>query len=179
MAETPGDPLLTGLAAGRDEAYAALFARDGPALFRVAFAVLRSRPDAEDAVQETFVGLAQTRAALTDVDNLRAYLFTALRHAAAKIAARRRSENRAPLAECGTVAAPQPRSLDTEAAARLERALAMLPTIYREAITLKIDGGLTFREIAAVLGVSPNTAASRYRYALAELRDALRGYTDE
>jgi DNA-directed RNA polymerase specialized sigma24 family protein len=38
---------------------------------------------------------------------------------------------------------------------------------------------LTFREIAAVLGVSPNTAASRYRYALAELRDALLGCTDE
>jgi RNA polymerase sigma-70 factor (ECF subfamily) len=179
MAETPGDPLLAGLAAGRDEAFASLFARDGPALFRVAFALLRSRPDAEDAVQEVFVGLAQTRAALREIDNLRAYLFAALRHAAAKIAARRRFDRNAPLPADFAVAAPQPRPLDAESAARLERALAMLPTIYREAIALKIDGGLTFREIAAVLGVSPNTAASRYRYALAELRDALRGCTDE
>ena len=179
MAEPPGDPLLAGLASGRDNAFAALFARDGPALFRVAHALLRSRPDAEDAVQEVFVGLAQTRRALTDIGNLRAYLFAALRHAAAKIAARRPSVRPAPLTECEAVAARQARSLDAESAARLEQALAMLPAIFREAIALKIDGGLTFREMAAVLGVSPNTAASRYRYALAELRDALRGCTDE
>jgi len=179
MVEPPGDPLLAGLAAGRDDAFAALFARDGAALFRVAYALLRSRPDAEDAVQEVFVGLAQTRAAVTHVENLRAYLFTALRHAAAKIAARRPPVRRAPLSECEAVAAPRARALDAESAARLEGALAMLPAIFREPIALKIDGGLTFREMAAVLGVSPNTAASRYRYALAELRDALRGCTDE
>src|SRR5262245_44218357 len=130
MAEPPGDPLLAGLAAGRDEAFAALFARDGPALFRVAYALLRSRPDAEDAVQEVFVGLAQTRAALADVENLRAYLFTALRHAAGKIAARRRSG--ASLTEWNAVAAPEPHSLDVRSAARLERALATLPANYRE-----------------------------------------------
>ena len=49
----------------------------------------------------------------------------------------------------------------------------------REVIALKFDGGLTFREIAAVLGVSPNTAASRYRYAMAELRAALGGNADD
>jgi RNA polymerase sigma-70 factor, ECF subfamily len=179
MAEPPGDPLLAGLAGGRDEAFAALFARDGPALFRVAYALLRSRPDAEDAVQEVFVGLAQSRAGLADVENLRAYLFTALRHAAAKIAARRPPVRPAPQSECDAVTGSQVRSIDTESAARLEQALAMLPAIFREAIALKIDGGLTFREMATVLGVSPNTAASRYRYALAELRDALKGWTDE
>jgi RNA polymerase sigma-70 factor (ECF subfamily) len=54
-----------------------------------------------------------------------------------------------------------------------------LPEDRREVIALKIDGGLTFQEIAAVLGIGPNTAASRYRYALAELRDALGGCADE
>jgi RNA polymerase sigma-70 factor (ECF subfamily) len=33
--------------------------------------------------------------------------------------------------------------------------------------------GLTFREIASVCGVSANTAASRYRYGIEKLRDAL------
>src|SRR6516165_7653829 len=118
MTEPRGDPLLAGLAAGRAEAFAALFARDGATLFRVAFTLLRSRPDAEDAVQEVFVGLAQTRTALTDVENLRAYLFTALRHAAAKIAARLRSDRTASLSAPEAITAPQPRSLDVESAAR-------------------------------------------------------------
>ncbi len=35
---------------------------------------------------------------------------------------------------------------------------------------LKIWGGLTFDEIAEALDIPANTAASRYRYGLAELR---------
>jgi RNA polymerase sigma-70 factor (ECF subfamily) len=55
----------------------------------------------------------------------------------------------------------------------LTRALTTLPAAQREVIALKIDGGLTFAEIAAVIGTSANTAASRYRYALEKLRAAL------
>ena len=165
------DPILAGLAAGRDEAFAALYAREGAALYRVAVALLGSPADAEDAVQDVFVALAQAGASLAAVEDLRAYLFTALRHAAAKKATRRRRLDPLPDA----VAAPEPRQWSVE----LERALAALPAARREVIALKFDGGLTFREIAAVLGVSPNTAASRYRDALAELRAALGGSADD
>ncbi len=171
MAESSSDPLLAGIIAGREEAYAALYARDGVTLFRVALALLGSRADAEDVVQEVFVGLVRARTTLA-ITHLRAYLFTALRHAAAK-AVRRRGERREPGFDLDTVAAPQPRSLPAGSAARLERALAALPADRREVLALKIDGELTFREIAVVLGISANTAASRYRYALAELREAL------
>ena len=170
----PGDPLLAGLAAGHDAAFATLYDRDGAALFRVAVALLGCRADAEDAVQEVFVGLAQAGASLAAVENLRAYLFTALRHAAAKTAARRRADRRRPFPDA--LAAPEHPAPTDE---RLERALAALPADRREVIALKIDGGLTFREIGEVLGLSPNTAASRYRYALAELRDALGGTADD
>ncbi len=40
-------------------------------------------------------------------------------------------------------------------------------------VVLKIDGDLTFAQIAEVLGIPANTAASRYRYALEKLRSAL------
>ena len=39
--------------------------------------------------------------------------------------------------------------------------------------TLKLDAELTWQEIGQVLEVSPNTAASRYRYALEKLRESL------
>jgi len=42
-------------------------------------------------------------------------------------------------------------------------------------LTLKVWGGLTFQQIAEVTGVPLNTAASRYRYALDELRQSLKG----
>lgn len=169
MTESTEDPLLAGIAAGQDDAFAALYARDGAALFRVAVALLRSRADAEDAVQEVFVGLAQARSSLSAVENLRAYLFTTLRHATAKIATRRRAARRQSLPDD----LPAPEAPPIDPSARLDRALSSLPPDRREVVALKIDAGLTFREIAAVLGVSPNTVASRYRYALIELREAL------
>jgi RNA polymerase sigma-70 factor (ECF subfamily) len=56
----------------------------------------------------------------------------------------------------------------------LDRALASLPSEQRDVLALKLDAGLTFEEIAAALAMSPNTAASRYRYALEKLRAFLK-----
>jgi RNA polymerase sigma-70 factor (ECF subfamily) len=57
----------------------------------------------------------------------------------------------------------------------LEDAVKSLQPIYREVVTLKVWGGLTFQEIAETTGVPLNTAASRYRYALDGLRETLKG----
>ncbi|MEI8197916.1 MAG: sigma-70 family RNA polymerase sigma factor, partial [Phycisphaerae bacterium] len=56
---------------------------------------------------------------------------------------------------------------------RLENALRRLPPEQREVIQLKFYEQLTFAQIADILGIPPNTAASRYRYALAHLRELL------
>lgn len=57
----------------------------------------------------------------------------------------------------------------------LEQAVNALPPNYREVVSLKVWGGLTFQQIAEVTNVPLNTAASRYRYALEELRENLKG----
>jgi RNA polymerase sigma-70 factor (ECF subfamily) len=172
MVRPDADPLIPGLVEGREEAFAALYDRLGPALFRVARVMLGSREDAEDVVQEVFVGLVRARHKLAGVDNLRAYAFAALRRAAVRSAGARRERPVAPQDLAG-VAAPEPAALGAERAAQLERALRALPAEQRELIALKVDGGLTFAEVAGLLGISANTAASRYRYALEKLRAAL------
>jgi RNA polymerase sigma-70 factor (ECF subfamily) len=168
MYDPVGDPLLAGLAEGNDEAFAALYDRFGRSMFRVAWTLLRSRADAEDAVQDVFLGLVRSRPALGQIQNLRAYLFGALRHAAARRAARR--ETARPLPDEPGENAGEQRPLDPELSDWLDRALSALPPEQREVLTLKIDGELTFEEVGAVLGVPPSTAASRYRYAVEKLR---------
>lgn len=59
------------------------------------------------------------------------------------------------------------------------RALADLPPEQREVIVLKIWHDYTFEEIGTMLGLSPNTAAGRYRYGLQKLRISLEGATYE
>ena len=63
---------------------------------------------------------------------------------------------------------------DRERANLIQHAMSRLPETYREIVTLKIWGGLTFAEIADSLQISANTAASRYRYGLEELRKLTR-----
>lgn len=55
----------------------------------------------------------------------------------------------------------------------IEKALREVSAEQREVLVLKIWGELTFEQIAAELEISPNTAASRYRYALVALRQKL------
>ncbi len=64
---------------------------------------------------------------------------------------------------------------DRELRQIIESAMSQLPEKFREVVTLKVWGGLTFAEIADALGVPADTAASRYRYGLAELRKRTKG----
>jgi RNA polymerase sigma-70 factor, ECF subfamily len=59
---------------------------------------------------------------------------------------------------------------DRELGRFIQGAVNRLPESYREVVTLKVWGGLTYAEIAEALDIPANTAASRYRYGLAELR---------
>ena len=59
---------------------------------------------------------------------------------------------------------------DRERNLLIQKAMSKLPDIYREVVTLKVWGELTFAEIAEALEIPANTAASRYRYGLVELR---------
>jgi RNA polymerase sigma-70 factor (ECF subfamily) len=175
MAEPTGDKRIEGLVLEHEDAIAVLYDRFVPELFRFARMMLDSSQDAEDAVQEVFIGLVRTRQTLRDVANLRAYLFAALRRETARLSASRKARRSLALDQVGDVAEPKSLRRESEQTAPLERALRGLPAEQREVIALKIDGGLTFAEIACVLGISANTAASRYRYALAKLRLALDG----
>jgi len=166
------DPLAVGLAAGDQRAFADLYDRFAGRLYRAALGMLGCREDAEDAVQEVFGAVLRSRQSLTTVQDLTAYLFTVLRRTAGRIAVQR---NRRPvLSETAIAEAAAPADSAWKSGGldghRLERALRTLPAEQREVIALKIDGELTFAQIGQVLGVSGNTAASRYRYGLEKLR---------
>ena len=55
----------------------------------------------------------------------------------------------------------------------VDTALKTLPQEQREVIVLRVWGQMTFEEAAAALDIPVNTAASRYRYGLARLRQQL------
>ena len=129
------------------------------------------RADAEDVVQEAFVRFWRRRHSIEN----RALLYSAVRSTALD---RLRSEQRRARREAA-VALDGAEHVEPSFAARdegqqlLAAAVERLPNEQREVVIMKIWNELTFAEIANILEISQNTAASRYRYALGALRKAL------
>lgn len=140
-----------------------------PKLLLFARQMARSEADAQDLVQEALVECWQRNGAGSPPLPL---LFATIRRRAIDLA--RREDRRMNREQTVAVDDPQP-WFDTGVEQRefgrmIQGALADLPPEQREVITLKIWGELTFVEIGDALGIPANTAASRYRYGLSELR---------
>ena len=145
-------------------------ARHAPAFLLYARQQARCEPDAQDLVQEAVIESWQ-RQANGEPPPLR-LVFATIRRRAIDLA---RSQDRRTGRELAAIGeGPQcwfDSSLEERERSRLiQQAMGNLPEIYREVITLKVWGNLTFAQIAEVLEIPANTAASRYRYGLAELR---------
>jgi RNA polymerase sigma-70 factor (ECF subfamily) len=150
------------LSSGDMDVLPLLYDHYAPGLYRVLAAILGANTDAEDALQEIFVRLAQGRA--KRVHSLRAYLFTAARNEARTLLRRRGRE-------CAWEAADsQAQAANHTDATEMQSLLLRLPVEQREVIAMKIYEEMTFAEIAKAVGASPNTVASRYRYGIERLR---------
>lgn len=155
---------------------AELYERHGERLYRYLLFKLGSAEDAEDVLQECFCRFARYDLRWKLVRDRQAFVFRVARNEARRFLRRKvgRREGERMIA-AGVVprfetvfAAPEEPSL-----ALLLRRAGELPAEQREAVYLKVFDGLTFMEIAAICGVSVNTAASRYRYGIEKLREAL------
>ena len=154
-----------------DESWKTCFSELGPGLVLFARQWARSPADAEDIVQEAFVRFWRTR---RDISN-RGLLYASVRSIALDFLrrdSRRARRESVAMAEVDQSVAPA-FEMEDDSQRALVAALEGLPCEQREVLTLKIWNDLTFAEIASALGISQNTAASRYRYALAALKKNL------
>ena len=129
----------------------------------------RSEADAEDVLQEALVESWLRGGGAEPPDA--ALVFATIRRRAIDAVRRLERRERRELAAAPDEAWFVPDEADDD---ELERAVKNLPEIYREVVTLKVWGELTFQQIADTVGIPLNTAASRYRYALDHLRTALK-----
>jgi RNA polymerase sigma-70 factor (ECF subfamily) len=143
-----------------------------PSLLLFARQNARSEADASDLVQEAVVESSRRNGGSTPPPP--ALVYATIRRRAIDLARRedrRVGRENAALGSTGDVWFDTSVE-DRELAELIQGAMRNLPDIYRDVITLKIWGGLTFAEIADTLRIPANTAASRFRYGLAELRKA-------
>jgi len=142
-----------------------LYRQHGAALLLFALAMAGERSRAQDAVHEVFLKLLE-HGDLSRASDQKAYLFGCVRNAV--LDDRKRQDRNKPLDGSAWFSPP---NRDCAAEQNLRLALAALPDDQRQVVVLHVWGELTFAQIADLLEISSNTAASRYRYALSKLRE--------
>ena len=152
------------------------------ALFAFLLNFTRHEADTRDLMQELFVKLARQPDLLEGVRDERAFLIRLAHNLAIDLMRRRgtraKTDDRAG-AEALELFAATPDPDEKAFREKLSMAMAELPPEQRAVLHLKLWEGLTFEAIAAALEISPNTAASRYRYGLDKLRERLRPLYEE
>jgi len=169
--------LVARIRAGDEAAFEAMFRAYYDPLCRYVAAYLGSRDAAEDAVQAVFVRVWEDRARWA-VSDLGHYLYAAVRRRAIsqvrRIAVRRRAAPLLVLAEIGAGGTTPDAEFEAgELWRRVERALDTLPPRTRAAFVLSRRDGLSYREVASRMDISPKTVGVHIGRALAALRETL------
>ncbi len=144
----------------------------------LAVALLNETSAAEDAVHDVFVAFVQNLDKFRLTGSLKGYLLTC-------VANRARNKLRSGRTHAAKLAAPQNRPPESETPPdpivcneqiqQLRDAMAHLPYEQREVLMLRSQGNITFDRMARELGISVNTAKSRYRYGLEKLQSFFNG----
>lgn len=168
--------LLRRLRAGDKDALRRIYEKYIDDLLRVALSLLSDIQAAEDCLHDVFVDLAGVAGGLMIRNNLKSYLVSCVANRARDQLRKKTRQSRCQLKHLCSPPnsnSPAKQIAAAEEAARVFDALAELPYQQREVFVLHVQGEMGFRGIAGLLGISINSAQSRYRYAIAKLRAIL------
>ncbi len=152
-------------------------------LLRLAVSLSNDPGTAEDVVHDAFASFIRQAQQFRLTGSLKSYLATCVANRVRNTNRTGRVRRAVPLEQAtGAVSnagRPDQWIESSEELQRVAGALTLLPSEQREAITLHLQGGLKFREIAEFQHVPLKTALSRYRGGLEKLRSLLNGEMTE
>ena len=162
---------------GSNDALCRIYEKYKDNLLRLASGLLNDRTAAEDIVHDCFVSFAQSADRLNLRGNLKSYLATCVVNRVRNWNRSRERHSTKSLNRTEAVTSktnrPEQWIIENERLKQLNNALARLPYQQREVISLHLQGGMKFREIAALQDISIGTIQGRYRYGLDKLRSIL------
>ena len=164
--------LVRAVRRGSTDALAALYRRYADVVYRTAFRVTGSEHEADDVLQDVFVGLRRALDRYEERGSFTAWLRavttrTALLHL-------RHGRRSATLDQDARRASETPRAALAEERIAARQALALLPDSLRIVFVLKEIAGYSHQEIADMLGIKAGTSRVRLHRAWADLERLVR-----
>ena len=157
---------LEQLQAGDRDAFSSIYRALKTPVYTVLLRLTGDRPLSEDLLQEIFLKVYRQP---PSVEKPRAYLFRMARNLAVDVLRQNRP--------CDSLEALELPAQEHDPGLKvdLERAFARLTLAERQAVSLHLNGGLTFRQIAEIMEKPLGTVLWQYRKALEKLRNYLDG----
>jgi RNA polymerase sigma factor (sigma-70 family) len=147
----------------------------GASIARVSAIYARTAADRDDLSQEIAVALWQALPRFRGDCSERTFVFRVAHNRAVSYLARRRIHDSLTGEEPGGQPDPESDLLREERSAALFRAIRQLPIVYRQVMSLVLEG-LEHAEVGQVLGISENNVAVRMNRARQMLRESLEAY---
>lgn len=154
---------------GTDEYIAECVRRHSGSMLRAAYAILRSKADAEDAVQDAFIQLMTKAPQFRDGEHEKAWLLRVVINISRNMLKSALRSGR-----LDEVAQPSDTNCGDDDG-ELLRAVLSLPEHYRTAIHLYYYEGYSINEIAHILKKPPATVGTRLARGRAALKEMLKG----
>jgi len=175
MSDTRSDESLMAAYAGGDiAAFDALYARYRGPLYRYLLRLCGDTVTANDLYQETWERLIRSRERYQPALPFKPWLYRIAHNLAIDAFRRRRPGDEVdPAGLQASDGTPEQALAAEQLSRRLESALRALPVEQREALLLRLEGGLDLESLAEVTGVSREAAKSRLRYAVRKLRKSI------
>lgn len=174
------DELIRGLKAGRPEAFERLVREFGDRIYRFARRLAGERA-AEDLTQEVFIRVHRSIDAYRPEGRFESWLFAIANHLCLDHLRRDREHPMSVTLEgVADGRSKDPEPVEAAEDAEIRRALVLaverLPVEQKQVFLLREEAGLSFKEIAELLGCPLNTALGRMHYAMESLRKSLKAY---
>jgi RNA polymerase sigma-70 factor (ECF subfamily) len=160
---------------GDEAALGALVRRHSEAVYRVALSIAGDPDLAQDVSQDAFLKAFRALRGFRGEAAFRTWLLTIAANTA-RGALRRQGRRRETDIDSAPPVASQEKAPDENAelsseSVRARRALARLPEKQRLSIQLRVDEGLSFREIGELIGSTEGAARVNYFHGIRKLRE--------
>ena len=159
---------------GRADAFEVLVERHGPAMYRLASAIV-GHDDARDVAQESFVAAWRELPSLRDVDRFEPWLRRIVINRSRNALRSRRRRPTQPLEESSDRGRADTADFrdGVHARSELDTAFEGLSADHRSALALHYGADLSISQTADAMGVAVGTAKSRLNAALRHMRAAM------
>src|SRR5450631_3034314 len=163
------------------KAYGQLYELLYEGLYRLAYSLVRSSEVAEEIVSDVFIKLWQIRGKLMEIEHLRVYLFTIAKNFSLNYITKNYKNITVSLDAVDVepvveLSGPAEMCISADMVRQIRKAIQQLPPQCRLIFQLVKEEGLRYKEVAAILEISPLTVRNQLAIAVRKIGEVLPGY---